>query len=161
MYCADQSVAVHSIRDGDGNGKAWFFFPCAAAGTEEDTDGLAACDAAEHCDCSRDHDTPGSMICKGPTFDDALIKKYVHGKKWIVFIHGGEFAWNNNIGAGYAILSAEVARNAGMGVLAVDYRTSQNGQNPYRASLDPASIFSETISVCHVIHLPPSTSPGI
>lgn len=81
------------------------------------------------------------MICKGPTFDDKLIAKYVHGKKWIVFIHGGEFAWNNNIGAGYAILSAEVAKNAGMGVLAVDYRTSQNGQNAYRAS---ASLFSNS-----------------
>ena len=79
------------------------------------------------------------MICKGPTFDDTLIKKYVHGKKWIVFIHGGEFAWNNNIGAGYAVLSAEVARNSGMGVLAVDYRTSQNGQNAYRASKRLAS----------------------
>ena len=62
------------------------------------------------------------MICKGPAFDAKLVEKYVTGKKWIVFIHGGEFAWNNNIGAGYAILSAEVAKNSGMGVLAVDFR---------------------------------------
>ena len=134
MQFSDRCAGTNSVRNGDGYGTAWFFFPCAAAaGNHPDADGLATCDAAEHCDCSRVHNMPGSMICKGPTFDDKLTQKYVRGKKWIVFIHGGEFAWNNNIGAGYAILSAEVARNAGMGVLAVDYRTSQNGQNQYRA----------------------------
>jgi hypothetical protein len=34
----------------DGHGTAWFFFPCAAPGSEaEGKDGLAKCDAAEHC----------------------------------------------------------------------------------------------------------------
>lgn len=94
--------------------------------------------------------------------------RYVKDKKWIVFIHGGEFAWNNNIGAGYAILAAvrpsmktktqttftrypsflalfwtecwllltqEVAQNSDMGVLAIDYRTSQNGENQYPAAV--------------------------
>lgn len=130
---SDRCAGMHPDRSGDGNGKAWFFFPCAPNGTKG-TDGT--CDAAEHCDCSRVNNMPGSMVCKGPTIDDALIAKYIQGKKWIVFIHGGEFAWNNNIGAGYAILSAEVAMHSGMGVLAIDYRASPNGQNPYRASSD-------------------------
>ena len=60
------------------------------------------CSAAEHCDCSRTDNEPGSMVCKGPAFGPALIDKYIRGKKWIVFIHGGEFQWNNNIGAGCA-----------------------------------------------------------
>ena len=41
------------------------------------------------------------------------------GKPWMVFIHGGEFKFYNNINANYAMLSARVALDAGMGVLAV------------------------------------------
>ena len=109
-----------------GGGPAWFFFPCEGGN----------CSAAEHCDCSRTDNTPGSMVCTGPTFDAALVQKHVTGKKWIVFIHGGEFAWNNNIGAGYAILSANVALASDMGVVAIDYRRSQGGSNPYPAAIN-------------------------
>ena len=76
------------------------------------------------------------MVCTGPTFDAALVQQHVTGKKWIVFIHGGEFAWNNNIGAGYAILSANVALASDMGVVAIDYRRSQGGSNPYPAAIN-------------------------
>jgi hypothetical protein len=38
--------------------------------------------------------------------------------------------------AGYAILAAHVAHTSGHGVLALDYRTSQNGANPYPAAIN-------------------------
>jgi hypothetical protein len=74
------------------------FFPCGDSGEQ-------VCDAAEHCSCHRDHNTPGSMICEGAAFGAAMVAKHVTGKHWTVFVHGGEFAWNNNIGVRQDTLS--------------------------------------------------------
>ena len=45
-------------------------------------------------------------------------------KRWVVFLHGGEFQWDGNIDAGYADLSSNIVEAAasGLGVLAVDFR---------------------------------------
>ena len=48
------------------------------------------------------------MICKGPAFDAKLVKKYVTGKKWIVFIHGGE-VFRLGIPATVTVLPIEVS----------------------------------------------------
>eukprot|EP01052_Picozoa_sp_SAG31_P070491 SAG31_NODE_29366_length_396_cov_1.030303_1_plen_38_part_10 len=37
------------------------------------------------------------MRCEGPEFDELMQKKYIQGKPWAVFVHGGEFTWGNNI----------------------------------------------------------------
>ena len=64
-----------------------------------------------------------------------MIAQHIKGKKWAVFIHGGEFLWSSNIDSGYAILAAQMAEE-GTGILAVDYRTAQ--QFSYPAAIDDA-----------------------
>jgi len=38
------------------------------------------------------------------------------------FFHGGEFHYYDEISGNYAMLSSKLAKESGMGVLAVDYR---------------------------------------
>jgi hypothetical protein len=96
------SIGCGSMNTGPGGpprGTAWMFFPCGGDSSTAGAGGRTVCQAAEHCDCSRTDNEPGSMTCKGADFDQGMIAKHVKGKAWSVFVHGGEFAWNNNIGA--------------------------------------------------------------
>ena len=122
-------------------GTAWLFFPTAAAAA-----GGGAGQppppppAPRSCICVRKtgadgRPVPGSMNCTGPVFSQAMSEQHIKGKRWAVFVHGGEFAWDTNIDAGYAIMAAQMA--LGMGILAVDYRTCDlGGENPYPAAIN-------------------------
>lgn len=109
-------------------GNAWFFLPPAsnhssdgeAEGEGEETPPHAH---AQRCNCKCDGSSGcWSATCTGPTMTAAMAATHITGRPWIVFIHGGEFHDWNGISAYYAMLSSKVARAAGMGVLAVDYR---------------------------------------
>jgi acetyl esterase/lipase len=74
-----------------------------------------------------------------------MIAQHIKGKKWAVFIHGGEFLWSSNIDSGYAILAAQMAEE-GTGILAVDYRLG--GFAPYPAAINDA------IQACELLDQP-------
>ena len=59
----------------------------------------------------------------GPNITQANISSLIKGKPWIVFIHGGDFVWYDGKDANYAETNSKVAAAAGMGVLAIDYRS--------------------------------------
>ena len=116
---------------GSMRGTAWFFYP------------RAWCKQAPHlcssCQCQCGDSACINEYCSGPQVS-ALQKAGVDlfkDKPWTVFIHGGEFHWNNNIDAAYSQLSSRVAEAANMGVLAVDYRTTASMPlAPFPAALE-------------------------
>ena len=63
------------------------------------------------------------MRIHGPAVSPGLAADLITGKPWVVYIHGGEFKYYSAVNANYAMLSSRVAAAAGMGILAVDYRT--------------------------------------
>jgi hypothetical protein len=101
---------------GSFRGTAWMFFP------------RSWCSAGQRCnscDCRCNGRGCVSVYCQGgPDLSTNKRPELFRGKPWSVFIHGGEFHWNNNIGANYAMLSDRIASAANMGVLAIDYRTT-------------------------------------
>ena len=83
-----------------------------------------------NCHCNpRDDYNCYKMRCYGPEMTDDLARSLIAGKKWIVFFHGGEFHYYDEISGNYAMLSSKLAKDSGMGVLAVDYRTTDQN-NP-------------------------------
>ena len=99
-------------------GQAWMFYPRAWCAEAPSLCGSCTCTCSDPpCD---------GAYCQGAALKD-LQKKDVDifkGKSWAVFVHGGEFHWNNEISGDYFALSTRVAEQSGMGVLAVDYRTT-------------------------------------
>lgn len=128
---------TEGLPDGTGHtrtvqrGQAWLFYPCG---------NNVSCLNASSCTCShrqgRGQAVESTMVCKGPKFDDAMQAEHIAGKKWAVFVHGGEFNWGSNIDQGYAILAAKVAAG-GIGVLAVDYRTSPGPNLQWDGTVPP------------------------
>jgi acetyl esterase/lipase len=119
---------------GGSRGVPWFFFPSAWC------EGTAA--HCGRCDCACQGAGCPSVYCQGPSAA-ALEKQGVRlfkDRPWAVFMHGGEFHWNNNIGADYAMLSSNVAAASAMGVLAIDYRTTaavgEPGNGAYPAAIE-------------------------
>lgn len=77
-----------------------------------------------HCHCKNPQDPNcPNMRCHGPALTDETAADLIRGKPWMVFIHGGEFKYYNEINANYAMLSSRVAKASDMGVLSVDFRT--------------------------------------
>ena len=77
------------------------------------------------CSCHPPSDTGcNKMVCSGGSLTAAWEQQIIRDKPWIVFVHGGDFRYYNNINGGYGFLSSHVAKAANMGVLAVDYRAA-------------------------------------
>jgi monoterpene epsilon-lactone hydrolase len=62
--------------------------------------------------------------CSGGSLTDEWEQQIIKDKPWIVYVHGGDFRYYNNINGGYGFLSSHVAQASGMGVLAVDYHSA-------------------------------------
>ena len=70
--------------------------------------------------------------CVGPELSGPIAKVAIPGKKWIVFFHGGAFKYFSGISGNYYELAAKMAEHSGLGVLTVDYRTTDALPNPGR-----------------------------
>ena len=88
---------------GSQRGTAWFFFPLSWCSANPS--------ACTPCNCQCESIGCPAVVCQGPTVE-ALKGKgvdIIKDRPWSIFIHGGEFHWNNNIDANYAFLSGNVA----------------------------------------------------
>lgn len=78
--------------------------------------------------------------CSGASMSAPLADLAIKGKKWIVFFHGGAFKYFSGISGNYYAPSARLAKLSGMGVLNVDYRTTDSLPKPTTFPEDLADI---------------------
>ena len=104
-------------------GDAWLFFPSAFGTDAESGASLPPC----HCSCDGSYCNEG--FCRGSgsstqqQLNATLRHQIISGRRWIVFIHGGDFTDYTPVTGFYAQLASRVAAASGMGVLSIDYRT--------------------------------------
>jgi len=110
-------------------GIAYFFFPSASNKT---------------CDCRASGYGDFTTTCNAPELVPSNATELFQGKKWIIYMHGGHFHDWDAIAANYAMLSSKVAKEANMGVLALDYRSTASIPQP---TLFPGAIDDVTAAM--------------
>ena len=87
--------------------------------------------AAGNCSCiPKDDPNCNQAQCSGARMSAPLARAAISGKPWIVFFHGGAFKYFSAISGNYYAPAARIARRTGMGVISVDYRTTDAIPNP-------------------------------
>ena len=78
--------------------------------------------------------------CAGSNMSAQLSEMAIRGKPWIVFFHGGAFKYFSGISGNYYAPVARLAKLTGMGVLSVDYRSTDSIPHPTAFPGDLADI---------------------
>ena len=78
--------------------------------------------------------------CAGSNMSAQLSEVAIRGKPWIVFFHGGAFKYFSGISGNYYAPAARLAKLTGMGVLSVDYRSTDSIPHPTAFPGDLADI---------------------